>query len=370
MTKIIKCLLLSSLFLLTTTIFVAEAATKDAGYYLKKASAAYNQEDYPRAEKAFRELLMMKVSLHADFYYFYGKTLYYNGKYNKAAHNLNTFTETVGNKSKYYSDAKRLLMRAEKKLAEQQQSIDKKVKKPKQHKKTVKLTNMPVMVKIPAGLFTMGSNHGSPDQKPPHKLKIKNDFAIGKYEITFSQYDAFAEATKKKKPDDLGWGRGNRPVINVSLQDAKDYAHWLSKKTNRTFRLPTEKEWEYVARTGFKSQLGFNDLMGLGDANCDDCRYFWESDKTMEVGSFDANKYGVHDLFGNVWEWTCSVYTQRYNGEEQYCADDNDLNGKTMAVRGGGWNSFSAILRSYVRYNNFPTYLGNEQGFRLLEEFE
>ena len=73
--------MLSSLFLLTTSIFIAEAATKDADYYLKKASAAYNQKDYPRAEKAFRELLMMKVSLHADFYYFYGKTLYYNGKY-------------------------------------------------------------------------------------------------------------------------------------------------------------------------------------------------------------------------------------------------------------------------------------------------
>ncbi len=344
-----------------TTVY---GAVKDANYYLKKASSAYNQADYPRAEQAFRQLLKMRVSLHRDFYYFYGKTLFHNGHYEKSAHNLGLYTETVSNNSKYNADAKRLLLQAEKKLAQQ------KPKKTKKKKKIVRLPNVPEMIRIPAGSFTMGSNHGSADQKPPHKVKIKKDFAIGKYEVTFSQYDVFAKASRQKKPDDFGWGRGNRPVINVSLQNAKDYALWLSNKTNRNFRLPTEAEWEYVARTGFKKQLGFNDLLGLGDANCDDCRYFWESDQTMEVGSFDANKYGVHDLFGNVWEWTCSIYTRQYTGDERYCADKNDLIGKTIAVRGGGWDSFSAILRSYVRYNNFPNYFSNEQGFRLVEELE
>ncbi len=359
-----KHYLIYSLIILSTLLTTASAAPKDANYYLKKASVAYNQGDYLRAEQAFRQLLKMKVSLHRDFYYFYGKTLFHNRQYKKAAHNLSLYTETVGNKSKYFTDAKRILLLTEKKLAQ------KKPKKAKKKKKIAKLPNIPEMIRVPAGSFTMGSNHGSPDQKPPQKVKIKKDFAIGKYEVSFSQYDAFAKASGQKKPDDMGWGRGNRPVINVSVLNATDYAQWLSKKTNRNFRLPTEAEWEYVARTGFKRQLGFNDLLGLGDANCDDCRYFWESDQTMEIGSYDANKYGIHDLFGNVWEWTCSVYTRQYNGEERYCADKSDLNGKTMAVRGGGWNSFSAILRSYVRYNNFPTYLSNEQGFRLVEEIE
>ena len=368
MKKTIVYILLSLFISLITSASFAKDTAKDANYYLKKASTAYNQEDYPNAEKYFRQLLKMKVSLHGDFYYFYGKTLYYNGKYKKAAHNLSSFTETVNNNSKYYSDAKQLLVRSEKKLAKQKPK--KTSKKAEKKKNPSKYPDIPEMIEIPTGSFVMGSNHGSPDQKPPHRIKMKKKFAIGKYEVNFSQYDAFAKATKQKKPDDLGWGRGSRPVINVSLQNAKDYAIWLSKKTKRIFRLPTEMEWEYVARTGFKSKLGFNDLIGLGDANCDGCRYFWESAKTVDVGSFEANKYGIHDLFGNVWEWTCSTYTKRYNGEEKYCADKNDLVGKTIAVRGGGWNSFSATLRSYVRYNNFPTYRGKDLGFRLVEELE
>jgi len=367
--KIIKCILLSSFFLLIVSTSIAKDVEKNASYYLKKASEYYNQQDYQNAEKAFRKLLKMKVSLHSDFYYFYGKTLYHNSDYKKAAHNLSIFTETVGKKSKYSTDARRLLKRAEKKLAEQQLT-EKKTKKSRKKNKVIKSANIPEMIKIPTGSFIMGSNHGSPDQKPPHKVKIKNAFNMGKYEVTFSQYDAFVKATGQKKPDDLGWGRGDRPVINVSLKNANDYALWLSKKTNRTFRLPTEMEWEYVARTGFKRQLGFSGLMGLGDANCDGCRYFWESARTFEVGSFDANKYGIYDLFGNVWEWTCSVYTKRYDGLEKSCADSNDLDGKTIAVRGGSWDSFDATLRSYVRYNNFPTYLGKDLGFRLVEELD
>ena len=382
MIKIIKCILLNSflllpIFLSLSLFHEAEAKenSKDANYYLKKASNAYNQENYPQAEKAFRQVLKMKVPLHKDFYFFYGKTLYFNGKYEKSGDNLSAFTETVGKKSKYYSEANRLLMRSKKKLAKLNLKKTDPVRKDKSKKenKTTKSTkqhNTPEMVKIPLGSFIMGSNHGSPDQKPPHRIKMKKHFAIGKYEITFSQYDAFARATKRKKPDDEGWGRGNRPVINVSLQNAKDYAKWLSKKTRRNFRLPTEVEWEYVTRTGFKSQLGFNDLIGLGDANCDGCRYFWESAKTVEVGSFDSNKYGLHDLFGNVWEWTCSVYTKRYKGLEKTCINTNDLDGKTIAVRGGGWNSFRETLRSYVRYNNFSTYKGKDLGFRLVEELE
>ncbi|MCP3849333.1 MAG: SUMF1/EgtB/PvdO family nonheme iron enzyme [Gammaproteobacteria bacterium] len=363
MTKTIQCLLSVSLVFFLASMSVA----KDANYYLKKASTAYHQENYPKAEKAFRQLLKMDVKLHKDFYFFYGKTLYMNGDYKKAEHNLNAYTETVGKKSQYYNDARHLLVRSKKELAKQNSKAKHKPKKKVSRKKNLR-SYLPEMVTIPKGSFMMGSNHGSPDQNPPHRIKIKSAFAIGKYEVTFAQYDVFVKATKGRKPDDLGWGRGNRPVIKVTLQEAKDYASWLSKKTNRTFRLPTEAEWEYVTRTGFKNQLGFNDLIGLGDANCDGCRYFWESAKTVEVGEFEANKYGVHDLFGNVWEWTCSVYTKRYNGLEKSCADSSDLEGETIAVRGGGWNSFSETLKSYVRYNNFPTYRGKDLGFRVVEE--
>ena len=358
MKKPIQALLFFCLLLISTLL----SAAQDARYYLQQASKYYNEDDFKNAEKNFQHLLKMNVSLHEDFYYFYGKTLFYNGKYKEAADNLSSFTDTVGNKSKYYTDASQLLKKAQKKVAQQEP------RKPEKKRKAVKLSSVPEMVTIPSGKFVMGSNHGTEDQKPAHKTIINEDFAIGKYEVTFSQYDAFAKATKRKMPDDEGWGRGNRPVINVSLADALAYTRWLSKKTRRTFRLPTEAEFEYVARTGIKAQLGFNTLMGLGDANCDGCRYFWESAKTVPVGSFEPNSYGIHDIFGNVWEWTCSLYTRSYNGQEKSCADENQLTGKTMSVRGGGWDSANRLLRPYVRYNNFPTYLSNELGFRVLEE--
>lgn len=337
-------------------------ADKDARYYLKQASKYYNQEQYKKAEKAFQHLLKMDVALHADFYYFYGKTLFLNGDYKNAVDNLNVYKETAGSTSKYSADAEKLLKQAQNKVARQQSE------KPGRKNKTLNLSIIPEMIRIPAGSFVMGSNHGSTDQNPSHKVNLNKDFAIGKYEVTFEQYDTFVKATKRKKPDDFGWGRGNRPVINVSLNDANDYARWLNKKTRRNFRLPTEAEWEYVARTGFKNQLGFNDLIGLGDANCDSCRYFWESAQTVPVGTYEPNKYGIYDLFGNVWEWTCSLYTRRYNGKEKFCAEANEREGQTMAVRGGGWDSSNRILRSYIRFNNYPTYQGSELGFRLVEE--
>ncbi|MDX2503578.1 MAG: SUMF1/EgtB/PvdO family nonheme iron enzyme [Gammaproteobacteria bacterium] len=362
MKKILQCVLFSGLVFFSMTVM----ADKDVGHYLKQASMYYNQEEYQKAEPAFRKLLKMNVSLHEDFYYFYGKTLFHNGQYKLAADNLDNYMRSVDDTGKYYADAQQLLNRTHKQLARKASQQAGKKKSQRAFPSGSKI--VPEMIRISADSFIMGSKHGSPDQKPPHKMTISKDFAIGKYEVTFDQYDAFAKALKRKKPDDHGWGRGNRPVINVSISDAREYALWLSRKTRRKFRLPTETEWEYVARTGLKGQLGFTDLVGLNDANCDGCRYFWQSARTVPVGSYEANKYGIHDLFGNVWEWTCSLYTRRYNGQEQYCADKNDLQGKTLSVRGGGWNSSNQLLRSYIRYNNFPSYRSNELGFRLVEE--
>ncbi len=96
-----------------------------------------------------------------------------------------------------------------------------------------------------------------------------------------------------------------------------------------------------------KGQLGFNDIVNMGDANCDGCRYFWESAQIVEVGSFGPNKYGIYDIFGNVWEWTCSLYTRRYNGKEQYCADEDELEGNTMVVRGGSRDNAIPIKERY-----------------------
>ncbi|MCU7837365.1 MAG: formylglycine-generating enzyme family protein [gamma proteobacterium symbiont of Taylorina sp.] len=360
MKKILQTIIIHILLLSTTAI----SATHDARYYLNQATKYYNQQDYSRAESNFQQVLKMKVSLHKDFYFFYGKTLFYNEKYQKSVDNLGIYLDTLDHKSAYIAEAKVLLKKSKRKVS--QQRSEKKKKK----RKKLEISSIPDMIKIPAGTFSMGGSFGTNDQLPVHEVIIDKPFAIGKYQVTFAQFDFFVKETQYRKPDDNAWGRGNRPVINVSYYDASNYARWLSKKTGRKFRLPTEAEWEYVAKTGkeIKKTLGFKNLIGIGDANCDGCRYFWESDQTVPVGSYDGNKYGLHDIFGNVWEWTCSLYTRQYDGREQVCANGDKLEGETMSVRGGGWNSNDRILRYYVRLNNFPTYTGNEQGFRLVEE--
>lgn len=233
-------------------------AAKDALFYLNQASQFYNQGDYKQAEQAFARLIKMRVKLHNNFYYFYGKTLYHNGHYSQAEQYLGKFLKSADSDNKYYSDARYLQTKSSK---NKQHQVSRKNTQAGSAK-PLKLSLIPDMVKIPADSFIMGSNHGSSDQKPPHKITINQNFAIGKYEVTFAQYDAYAAGLDL--PDDNGWGRGNRPVINVSMYDAKAYAHWLSKKTGRKFCLPTEAEWEYAARTGIKGQLGFNDIVGLG----------------------------------------------------------------------------------------------------------
>ena len=123
----------------------------------------------------------------------------------------------------------------------------------------------PEMVWIPKGSFQMGSNDWD-RTKPVHEVLITQNFAMGKFEVTFEEYDKFAKATGREKPDDEGWGRENRPVINVSWNDATAYAKWLSDETGENYRLPTEAEWEYAARAGTKSKYWWGDDVGSNNA--------------------------------------------------------------------------------------------------------
>ena len=173
----------------------------------------------------------------------------------------------------------------------------------------------PEMVWIPAGSFRMGDIQGGgySNEKPVHRVSV-GKFAMGKFEVTFAEYDKFAEATGKSKPSDNGWGRGNRPVINVSWNDATAYAKWLSNQTGKTYRLPIEAEWEYAARAGTETKYWWGNDVGSNRANCSnsDCKDSFEY--TSPVGSFFANQFGLYDTVGNLWEWTCSEYRYKYNG--------------------------------------------------------
>ncbi|TGO03475.1 hypothetical protein PN36_05930 [Candidatus Thiomargarita nelsonii] len=216
------------------------------------------------------------------------------------------------------------------------------------------------MVKIPAGRFRMGGNEVS-----------VSAFAMGKYEVTFAEYDKFAEATGREKPDDRGWGRGNRPVINVSWYDANAYAEWLSEQTGKQYRLPTEAQWEYGARAGTETEYWWGNTASHEYANygADECcsglaegKDRWEY--TAPVGSFAANPFGLYDTAGNVWEWTCSEYESRYSGQEQRCAKKINENNR-LSLRGGSWINDTTRVRSAYRNGRRPTYRNGVVGFRL-----
>ncbi|HIE02320.1 MAG TPA: hypothetical protein EYP59_18900, partial [Thiotrichaceae bacterium] len=197
----------------------------------------------------------------------------------------------------------------------------------------------PEMVWIPKGRFKMGDiqGGGDSDEKPVHWVSVKK-FAMGRYELTFAEYDKFATATSRKKPSDEGWGRGNRPVINVSWLDVTAYAEWLSTQTGQHYRLPTEAQWEYAARAGTKTKYWWGNDLGKNRAACDGCGAKWGWDAkhmTAPVGSFAANPFGLYDTAGNVWEWTCSEYENRYNGKEIKCLSNNRANGESLFVLRG-----------------------------------
>jgi len=223
----------------------------------------------------------------------------------------------------------------------------------------------PEMVWIPAGSFRMGDlqGGGGSDEKPIHRVSVGR-FAMGRYEVTFAEYDRFAEATGREKPSDRGWGRGNRPVINVSWYDATAYAKWLSEQTGKQYRLPTEAEWEYAARAGTETKYWWGNSIGSNKANCYRNYCGDRFEYTAPVGSFAANSFGLYDTVGNVWEWTCSESENKYKGKEQRCAKNVNKNNR-LSLRGGSWSYDATRMRSANRYVGRPTNRSDYVGLRL-----
>ncbi len=231
----------------------------------------------------------------------------------------------------------------------------------------------PEMVWIPEGRFKMGDiqGGGDSDEKPVHWVSVKK-FAMGRYEITFAEYDKFAKATSRKKPNDRDWGSGNRPVIYISWLDATAYAKWLSQQTGQQYRLPTEAQWEYAARAGTKTKYWWGNTASHEYANYGDEGWNglakgkdrWKY--TSPVGSFAANPFGLYDTAGNVWEWTCSEYENGYNGKEMTCLSNNRANGDSLLVlRGASWVYNPVRLRSVNRFRYQRTTRYKGYGARL-----
>ena len=239
----------------------------------------------------------------------------------------------------------------------------------------------PKMVVVPSGSFTMGSPSSekgrNDDEVPRHGVRIGYPLAVGVYEVTFSEWDACVAdgGCGGYRPSDRGWGRGNRPVINVSWNDVQSYVRWLSQKTGHAYRLLSESEWEYVARAGTETPFHFGSTISTDQANYNGNYTYGTGrkgvhrEKTLSVGSFSANGWGVHDMHGNVWEWVEDCWNDSYVDAPYDGSAWASGDCRSRVVRGGSWFSYPRYLRSAFRYRNTSDNRYNVIGFRVTRRF-
>jgi formylglycine-generating enzyme required for sulfatase activity len=229
----------------------------------------------------------------------------------------------------------------------------------------------PEMVRIEPGTFLLGSAEGEgyEDEHPQHQVRIARPFGMARYAVTFEEYDAFIKANKRKPAGDEGWGRGRRPAINLSWEDAVAYAQWLSEKTGKRYRLPTEAEWEYAARAGTTGAWSFGSDQGDID------KYAWSrinsGGQTRPVGEKEPNPWGLYDVHGNVWEWVQDCWHESYEGapadRSAWEAGGGGDCGRRV-VRGGSWANDPVNLRSAARNCNETAIRYFFLGFRLAQD--
>jgi formylglycine-generating enzyme required for sulfatase activity len=262
-------------------------------------------------------------------------------------------------------------------------------------------SDCPELVVVPAGSFMMGSSNneafvfmvGAPnigqgrssDESLQHEVTIAKPFAVGRFAVTFDEWDACVADGGCSKPADQGWGRAQRPVINVSWNDIQSYLKWLSRKTGGTYRLLSEAEFEYVARAGSKTAYPWGAEIGKGNANCDGCGSQWGNSQTSPVGPLVENAFGLYDLAENpcgrdssirrppcnVWEWVEDCDHGNHNGHGDYDGAPTDgsawtnLGCRGRVVRGGVWYYYPQFLRSSYRSTFTPDYRNYFLGFRV-----
>ena len=237
----------------------------------------------------------------------------------------------------------------------------------------------PEMVVIPAGSFMMGSPDGeadrSPGEGPQRQVTIPRPMAVGRFEVTFAEWEACVAGGGCKSnpsPGDEGWGKDRQPVINVSWDDAGEYVKWLSQKTGKAYRLLTEAEWEYAARAGTTSPFSTGATITPEQANFqtnfneDGSKREGEyREQAIKVGTFAPNAFDLYDMHGNVWEWVADNWHEDYAG----APTDGTVNAggdTSMRVqRGGSWYSFVSEIRSAARHGDQPDHRGADIGFRV-----
>ena len=244
----------------------------------------------------------------------------------------------------------------------------------------------PEMASIPPGKFFMGSGPSEKDAKvneePRHAVEISYSFAVGAYEVTLAEWEACVnEGGCSSIPLDRHDGSrdGKRPVTHVTWHEAKTYTDWLSGRTGMDYRLPSESEWEYVARANTTTLFHTGQSITSEQANFDG-RYDWRHSgvltadiymgRTLEVGSLEGNAFGLYDIHGNASEWTLDCYNSHYNGAPEDGRARGTGNCARRVVRGGSWKDKPLDIRSARRHANVPDERSSKIGFRVMRTFE
>jgi formylglycine-generating enzyme required for sulfatase activity len=231
----------------------------------------------------------------------------------------------------------------------------------------------PEMVVIAAGDFAMGSPTTEEgryeNEEPQHKVMIAKRFAVSKLDVTFADWDACVSVGGCPQATDSGYGRGPKPVINVTWNDAQRYVAWFSRMTGKPYRLLTEAEWEYAARAGTTTAYYWGEAIGSGKANCNGCGSQWDNREPSPAGSFEPNGFGLYDIAGNVWQWVQDCYHDDYHGAPVDGSVWTNGDCGRHVIRGGSWIDPPRDLRSAFRLavetDNRSTYLGFRLGRSL-----
>jgi formylglycine-generating enzyme required for sulfatase activity len=230
-------------------------------------------------------------------------------------------------------------------------------------------SDCPELVVVPSGEFDMGST-AKPTEQPVHHLTIRKNFAMGRRDVTFAEWDqCVAQSGCRFSPPDQGWGRGDRPVTNVSWDDAQEFVAWLAKTTGKPFRLPSESEWEYAARGGSTTPYWWGKDVGTGHARCAECDGT-DNGRTAPSGSFRPNAFGLYDTAGNAAEWVQDCWNPTYRGAPNDGSAWTNGDCSLRVLRGGSFADKAVAVRSSARfrYDEDVRYYAN--GFRVARDLD
>ncbi|MEO7497754.1 MAG: formylglycine-generating enzyme family protein [Massilia sp.] len=223
----------------------------------------------------------------------------------------------------------------------------------------------PALIALRAGSFMMGSNASDPSERPAHRVALAVPFAIGKYEVTMEQWKACADAGACQRTSLGANYRAAAPMRDVSWDDVQQYVKWLDATSGKSYRLPTEAEWEYAARGGTATPYWWGEKLIAGKANCKDCGEPWRSDGPADVGSFGANPYGLYDINGGVWEWVSDCWHPSFKNAPANGSAWDEPNCSVRVIRGGSWREDASYMLSSTRFKYDASVRNAQNGFRV-----